>query len=76
MTLNNGRRVEVDLPGFTGLAGLVEHSDRDVISFPGRPGGVHAKVGAEITVEGRSRIILSIATSPFLRNFKVLELAK
>jgi hypothetical protein len=76
MSVNNGRRVDVALPGYSGQAGLVEYPDRDAISFPAGQGGAQVAIGADIMVDGRPRTVTSVSSSPFLRNFKVLELRK
>ena len=76
MSVNNGKRTLVSLPGYTGEAGMVELADRDLISFPTNQGVVQIAAGGEIFVAGVARRVTSVASSPFLRNFKVLELAK
>ncbi len=75
MSVNNGKRVAVVMLGYAGQAGYVEGADRDQISFPSS-GMLQVAEGAEIMVSETVRRVLSVGASPFLRGFRVLDLAK
>lgn len=74
MNVNNGQRVAVTLPGFSGMAGLVEREVFDELSFPARLRALPAL--DKITVDGAQREVLATNASPYLPNFVVLQLAK
>lgn len=73
MSVNSGRRVEVDLPGFSGSAGLVEVDGVISLSYrPTKP--VTVPIGAIVAIEGVDHEVIGSATSPYMTKFKVLTL--
>lgn len=76
MSVNNGQRLAVTLPGFSGIAGYVERVDRDELSFEASLRSLRLRPGQQITVAENQRTVSSVAQSPFNRGFVVIELKK
>lgn len=76
MMINNGSRVHVSLPGFSGLAGYVEGSSSDEISFASDLRVIRVKAGQAIQVVGIDRVVKEVSASPFMQRFVVIKLSK
>ncbi len=72
MNVNGGKRVQVSLEGFEGLAGLTESGGKASLALPGAARGL--RVGEIILVDDRRWIVEAVGPSQFVRGFKLAEL--
>lgn len=72
MNVNQGKRIDVVLPGYSGSAGFTERKGKASLSFPAATSALG--VAATIEADGRTWIVEKVGPSQFLRGFKLVEL--
>jgi hypothetical protein len=73
MTVEAGKRVQINVNGFSGIAGFVENEDGATLSFASDL-PLRIPPGAPIRADGRDWLVLKAGPSQFVRGFKVVEL--
>jgi hypothetical protein len=76
MIINQGKRIDVDLPGYQGSAGFVERGETATLSYPLKRGGELPDAGVVIEIDGAKWSVEQAAKSEFVRNFRVLTLRR
>lgn len=77
MSVNNGRRVEVELSDFSGIAGLVEDEGGTarLAYTPAKGHGNRAtRPGTVVTIDGKPWEVTAVDTSKFIKTMRVLTL--
>lgn len=72
MNVNCGKRVQLSLDGYVGLAGFSERDGTASLSFPASA-TLRLPMGSVIEADGRRWIVEKVAQSDFLRGFKVVD---
>lgn len=75
MSVNNGERVDVTLPDYSGSAGFVDRGEVAFLSHPA-PHNRSLRVGAELEISGQPWVVTGVTTSPYVRGFRVVALRK
>lgn len=73
MSVNNGSRVMVTLPDFTGLAGFVEKDGVATLSYRAA-GNQRLRVGSKVPIEDAEWEVTAVADSPLVKGFRVVTL--
>lgn len=72
MNVNRGKRIDVAIGGFTGVAGFTESDGKASLSFPASQ--LALRPGETVEVDERAWLVEKVGASQFLRGFKTLEL--
>ena len=70
--VNTGKRIQVTLDGYTGMAGFTEGEGKASLAFPSAQ--VRLQAGASVEVDGRQWIVEKAGRSEFLRGYARVEL--
>ena len=70
--VNAGKRIRIDIDGYSGPAGFSEKDGKASLSFPSASKALQE--GTVIEADGRDWTIHKITASPFLRGYRVVDL--
>lgn len=73
MTVQAGKRIQINVNGFSGIAGFVENEDGAQLSFAA-DFPLRLAVGAAVLADGRAWVVQRVGASQFVRGFKVVDL--